>query len=427
MNINQIHEIFLQSEGITTDTRKINKNEIFFALKGENFDGNKFALKALKSGASYSIIDNKDFFVDNRTILVKNVLITLQELATFHRKYLNIPIIAITGTNGKTTTKELINTVMCKKYAVFATQGNFNNHIGVPLTLLSMNKTTQLGIVEMGANHIGEIKKLCSIAKPNYGLITNIAKAHLEGFVSIEGVKKAKNELYRYISDNKGFLFVNGDDDTLMKLSKHISRIVYGENINAACKGSRLESGTFLKVKWENKKIDSKLVGNYNFHNILAAICVGMYFKVNKKDIISAIEEYEPGNNRSQLLETKKNKLIVDAYNANPTSMGLSIENFKQIKAKNKLMILGDMLEMGKSSYQEHQKIVDLVQKLKFKNVFFVGNEFKQFSDTGKYQYRFFKTVSELNIYLDTEPLKNNFILLKASRGIRLEESIPFL
>ncbi|MEN8120331.1 MAG: UDP-N-acetylmuramoyl-tripeptide--D-alanyl-D-alanine ligase [Bacteroidota bacterium] len=427
MEINKLHNLFLTSNGVSTDTRFIKKGQIFFALKGDNFNGNKYAHSAIESGARYAIVDDSTVVKNEQYILVDNVLESLQKLAAYHRTYLDIPIIAITGTNGKTTTKELINAVMSKKYVVFATQGNLNNHIGVPLTLLSMDKTTQFGIVEMGASHIGEIEKLCSIVNPNYGLITNIGSAHLEGFGSVEGVKKAKNELYRYISATKGILFVNGDDDLLMNLSKDISRNIYSANINSKCKASKLKSDTFLKIEWEKVQLTSKLVGDYNFYNLLAAICLGVYFEVNEKEIISAIEEYEPENKRSQFLETEKNKLIVDAYNANPTSMGLSVENFKHIKAQNKLLILGDMLELGKSSYDEHRKIVDLVHELKFKNVFFVGDEFMQFSDTGKHPYLFFNTVSDLNEFISNEGFKNHFILLKASRGIRLEESISYL
>ena len=427
MDINKLHNLFLESTGVSTDTRYIKKSQIFFALKGDNFNGNIYASLAIENGASYAVVDDSTVVKSKQFILVKDVLEVLQELAIYHRKYLNIPIIAITGTNGKTTTKELINAVMSKKYTVFATQGNLNNHIGVPLTLLSMDRTIQYGIVEMGANHIGEIEKLCSIVNPNYGLITNIGSAHLEGFGSVEGVKIAKNELYRYISKAEGIIFVNGDDNLLMNLSTNIPRNIYSEHVNSNCKAKSLKSDTFLKVEWNNVQLASKLVGNYNFYNILAAICLGVYFNVNDKDIISAIEEYEPENKRSQFLETKNNKLIIDAYNANPSSMHLSIENFSHIQAQNKVLILGDMLELGKSSYEEHGKIVSLVQKLKFDNVFFIGNDFGQFLNKTTNPYIFFKTVSELNIYIKNKSFNNHFILLKASRGIRLEEAIPFL
>ncbi|RLD65910.1 MAG: UDP-N-acetylmuramoyl-tripeptide--D-alanyl-D-alanine ligase [Bacteroidetes bacterium] len=427
MDINKLHNLFLASKGVSTDTRYIKKGQIFFALKGDNFNGNVYASLAIENGASYAVVDDSAVVKSEHFILVGDVLDSLQELATYHRKYIDIPIIAITGTNGKTTTKELINAVMSKKHTVFATQGNLNNHIGVPLTLLSMDKTIQYGIVEMGASHIGEIEKLCSIVNPNYGLITNIGSAHLEGFGSVEGVKIAKNELYRYISETEGILFVNGDDELLMNLSTNISRNIYSENTDSACKAGKLKSDIFLKVEWNKVQLASKLVGDYNFYNILAAICLGVYFKVNEEDIISAIQEYEPENKRSQFLETNNNKLIVDAYNANPTSMRLSVENFKDIAAQNKLLILGDMLELGKSSYDEHEKIVSLVQKLKFDNVFFVGKEFMQFSNKTTYPYLFFNTVSELNVYVKNKSFNNSFILLKASRGISLEKSIPFL
>ncbi len=427
MDIKKLHNLFLASKGVSTDTRQVKKGQIFFSLKGDNFNGNEYAQLSINNGADYAVVDDPAVVRTEQFILVNNVLETLQKLAAYHRQYLNTPIIAITGTNGKTTTKELVNAVMQKKYSVYATKGNLNNHIGVPLTLLSMDKTTQYGIVEMGASHIGEIEKLCEIAKPNYGIITNIGSAHLEGFGSIEGVQKAKNELYQYIIETNGTLFVNGDDNLLMKLSEHSQRLIYSEMVNSTCKAEKLKSDTFLKLKWKNKQLVSKLVGDYNFYNTLVAICIGEYFKVDENEIISAIEEYEPGNNRSQFLKTKNNKLIVDAYNANPTSMALAIYNFESINSENKVLILGDMLEMGEYSFDEHNKIIDLVEKLNFKNVFFVGNEFLKSKAGNKLSYNFLKNVSELIAYFKKHPAKNNFILLKASRGISLEKLIPYL
>jgi UDP-N-acetylmuramoyl-tripeptide--D-alanyl-D-alanine ligase len=426
MDIKKLHHLFLKSKGISTDTRNIKNGQIFFALKGDNFNGNKYAQAAIDNGATYAIIDELEYAKTKQFILVDDVLESLQELAAFHRGFLAIPIIAITGTNGKTTTKELINTILSRKYNTVATKGNLNNHIGVPLTLLSMNKNTQIGIVEMGANHVGEIEKLCLIAKPDYGLITNIGTAHLEGFGSVESIVKAKNELYHFIAGTKGSLFVNGDDDLLMKLSVENSRKIYSENSNHSCKAKMLKSDTFLKLEWKEQQITTKLVGAYNFQNALAAICIGQYFKVNNEDVISAIKEYEPGNQRSQLMETGNNKLIIDAYNANPTSMRLAVENFAHISAKNKLLILGDMLEMGESAYSEHKKMIDLVSKLKFKHTYFVGKEFMKF-DEKRSKNKFFSNVSELNKYLKKQATKNNFVLLKASRGIGLERTIPFL
>jgi UDP-N-acetylmuramoyl-tripeptide--D-alanyl-D-alanine ligase len=426
MDIVKLHEIFLASEGISTDTRAIKKNQLFFALKGENFDGNKYADIAIKKGAAYAIVDNQDVVKGDKYILFNDVLKTLQQLAVFHRKYLNIPILGITGTNGKTTTKELINAVLQKKFKTFATQGNLNNHIGVPLTILSMDKSTEFGIIEMGANHPGEIAFLSSIAQPDYGLITNIGKAHLEGFGSFEGVKKTKNELYVYIVENNGKLFVNADDDLLMELSANIRRVLYGKSADKNEQFQIVENDIFLGIKWNKKFINTQLVGNYNFYNILAAISIGKYFNVPENKIVSAIREYAPKNNRSQFEQTADNKLIVDVYNANPVSMKLAIENFYKINAGNKLLLLGDLLELGKLSAGEHQKILDLVKTLNFPKACFIGNEFYRFSKSN-YPYLFFKTADELNQYLAKEQIKEHYVLLKASRGIKLEKAIPYL
>ncbi len=426
MDIEKLHKIFLASEGISTDTRLIKKNQLFFALKGKNFDGNKYAGLAIEKGAAYVIVDNPDVAKGDKYILLDDVLKSLQQLAVFHRKYLNIPILGITGTNGKTTTKELINAVLQKKFKTFATQGNLNNHIGVPLTILSMDKSTEFGIIEMGANHPGEIAFLASIAQPDYGLITNIGKAHLEGFGSFEGVKKTKNELYVYIVENNGKLFVNADDDLLMKLSANIRRILYGKSVDKNEQFQIVENDIFLTIRWNNLSVKTQLVGNYNFYNVLAAISIGRYFNVSENKLISAIQEYVPKNNRSQFQQTANNKLIVDVYNANPVSMKLAIENFHKINAGNKLLLLGDLLELGNVSADEHQKILDLVKILNFPKACFVGNEFYRFSKSN-YPYRFFKTVDELNQYLTKEKIKEHTVLLKASRGIKLEKAIPYL
>ena len=427
MNIEKLHKLFLKSSGISSDSRTISKGQLFFALKGDNFDGNKYAELALNNGASYAIIDNPNFKKQQQYILVDDVLISLQKLAAYHRKYLNIPILAITGTNGKTTTKELINAVLNKKFSVQATKGNLNNHIGVPLSLLAMNNDTELGIIEMGANHPGEIANLAQIAQPNYGLITNIGTAHLEGFGSFEGVKKTKNELYEYIAKTKGKLFVNADDQLLMDLSSKINRILYGKNTNKKNKFIVEKHDVFLQILWNDKQINTQLVGNYNFYNVLAAICIGLYFKLTKQEIIQAIEQYEPKNNRSQLLKTAENKLIVDVYNANPVSMKLAIENFVLLKASRKLLIIGDLLELGTVSHEEHKKIIELVKKHNFTEVFFVGNEFFQFKSDYNYPYLFFTDIDTLNKYLQNKKIKEYYVLLKASRGIKLEKAIPYL
>jgi len=427
MKINELHEIFLKSDGITTDTRKIKKNELFFALKGDSFDGNKFALKALNLGVAFSIIDNEDYFVDSRMILVENVLKTLQELALFHRKYLKLPIIAITGTNGKTTTKELVREVLSQKYNVTATKGNLNNHIGVPLTILSMNETSEIGIVEMGANHIGEIAELCEIAKPDYGLITNIGYAHIEGFGSFEGVIKTKSELYNYIFVNDNTIFINSDDSLLKKLSKDFKKIEYCDDENFVCFVENIDSDPFLKLKWENSIIKTNLIGSYNFYNVLAAITIANYFKIEKKKIISAIEKYFPQNNRSQFIKTNNNTLIVDAYNANPSSMLLAIKNFADIKVTSKVLIVGDMFELGNKSVKEHSKIINLINNYNFDKVIFVGYDFYELSKGTNKKYLFFKTTNELIEYLKNKILNNKYILLKASRGIMLEKTLKYL
>ncbi len=426
MNIEKLHKIFLNSEGISTDTRIIKRNQLFFALKGESFDGNKYAHAAIENGAAFAIVDNPQILKSDKFIFVDDVLLSLQNLAKFHRKYLNIPIIGITGTNGKTTTKELINAVLQKKFKTFATQGNLNNHIGVPLTLLSMNKDTELGIVEMGANHPGEIAFLSSIVQPDYGLITNIGKAHLEGFGSFEGVKKTKNELYLQIAQSEKTLFVNADDSLLMELSENINRVLYGKKVDKNNVFAIKKNDIFLSVKWNNSIINTQLVGDYNFYNVLAAIKIGLYFKIPKKDIISAIEKYLPTNKRSQFKHTGKNKLIVDVYNANPVSMKLAINNFHKIDADNKLLLLGDLLELGDVSIEEHKNILEHIKKLNFTKAYFVGNEFYRFSKEN-YPYLFFKTVDDLNKHLKKENIKEHYVLLKASRGIKLEKAIPYL
>ena len=356
MKIIELYTLFKLYPKIITDSRCVENNSIFFALKGENFDGNKFAIKALESGAKYAVIDNAKFKLNDNFILVDNVLKCLQQLASFHREQFVIPLIGITGTNGKTTTKELIHTVLKRKFKTHATKGNFNNHIGVPLTLLEMPLNTEIAIIEMGANHQGEIKELCEIAKPNYGLITNIGKAHLEGFGGFEGVVKAKNELYNFIR-NYGRAFLNSDNKLLSELAENLNSIKYGTKQDSDCFAEILEINPYVKLRWNNIDIQSNLIGKYNFENILAAICIGNFFNVAHSNIKSAVENYIPQNNRSQIVQTKTNKILLDAYNANPTSMSLAIESFELLKSKTKVVILGDMLELGDESIFEHKEI----------------------------------------------------------------------
>ncbi|WP_299125601.1 UDP-N-acetylmuramoyl-tripeptide--D-alanyl-D-alanine ligase [uncultured Tenacibaculum sp.] len=415
MDIKELYSLFIQHGLVDTDTRKIRKNTMFFALKGDNFNGNKFASEALTKGAKYAVVDEVEYKTSDNVILVDNVLKALQDLANYHRNQLNIPIISLTGSNGKTTTKELINTVLSCKFNTTATKGNLNNHIGVPLTLLSMNTNTEIGIVEMGANHQQEIAFLSKIVEPNYGYITNFGSAHLEGFGSIEGVIKGKSELYDFIKDTNGKVFLNSDDPIQVEKTKEIDVIKFEESIKF------IEANPFVSVGFNNEVIHSKLIGSYNFANISAAITIGNYFKVPKEEIKKAIESYIPSNNRSEIIETEKNKIILDAYNANPTSMKAALDSFILYKSNHKTIILGDMFELGEFSELEHQKIVDFVSKANFDSVLLVGNNFFQ----AETNYQKFKTLDELKKYLQDAPIKGSSILIKGSRGIALENILP--
>ena len=367
MEIAHIYRLFKQYPIVVTDTRKIVSDSLFFALKGDNFNGNKFALSAIEKGCRFAIVDEKEFAIDDRFILVDDVLTCLQDLAREHRRELNIPILAITGTNGKTTTKELVHEVLKRKFNAVATVGNFNNHIGVPLTLLSMNQDTEFGIVEMGANHPEEIKFLCEIAEPNFGLITNVGKAHLEGFGSFAGVIKTKKELYDYLHQEKGKVFVNTDNPLLKSMLHEQEVITYGNNEEACSKAKFLQAEPYLVLELRSSKIGklyikTKLIGAYNFENALAAVTLGRFFGIEEIDIKNALEEYLPSNNRSQLKQTENNVLFLDAYNANPTSMKVAVENFANMSRKNKVLILGDMLELGEDAEKEHASLLELIQ-----------------------------------------------------------------
>ncbi len=414
METSNLYLIYKQNPKICTDSRNIIQGSIFFALKGENFNGNIFANKAIKEGCIKAIIDDKKYHNPPSTILVENSLKTLQDLARHHRNNLNIPVIGVTGTNGKTTSKELINTVLQKKYQTYCTKGNLNNHIGVPLSILELNSNHEIAIIEMGANHEKEINFLCSIAKPNYGVITNIGAAHLEGFKNLQGVINTKNELYEYIKNNNGKIFVNQDDKLLMELSSDINRIKYGENKNIN------NNNLFTIINYKEKIIKSNLIGDYQQYNILLSISLGEYFKIKLEKIISAIEEYKPKNNRSEIIKTKNNLIILDAYNANPSSMKAMIHSFYKYKGDNKLCILGDMLELGKHSTKEHKKIVKLCQELKLEALF-VGQEFKQIHEDS------FVKKDDINKYIKETKIINKIILLKGSRGIQLETLINLL
>lgn len=418
MKIDQLYKLFEESYLIDTDTRKIREGSLFFALKGENFNGNSFAISALENGAKFAIIDELKYHTHPNTILVPNVLETLQSLANFHREKLNIPIIALTGSNGKTTSKELINAVLSKKYKTTATVGNLNNHIGVPLTLLSITSTTDIGIIEMGANHLKEIETLCKIAEPNFGYITNFGKAHLEGFGSVEGVIKAKSELYDFLRENDGISFVNSDDPIQIIQSEKINSIEFNNKIIQF-----IEANPFVKVLFENTKIESNLIGKYNFSNIAAAISIGNYFNVSLNKIKEGIENYTPSNNRSQIIEKVTNKIILDAYNANPSSMSAALENFNQLKATKKVVFLGDMFELGSESLIEHQKIADLVSSYNFNKVYLIGKAFSTTSAKNAFIYDSFEAFKTSNLTLN---ISHATILIKGSRGMALERILDF-
>ena len=424
--IEKIYELYKKAYTITTDSRNISKDCIFVALKGEHFDGNDFALKVAEEGIAAGVIaDRADLPKHERLFIVKDSLKCLQVLAKHHREQIGLPIIGITGTNGKTTTKELISAVLSKKYNIIFTQGNFNNQLGAPLTLLRIKPETELAVVEMGASHPGDIKELTDIGEPNFGIITNIGRAHLEGFGGFEGVIKTKNEMYQYIAEHKGMLFVNKDNDLLMDLAHNINKVTYGSTDSADVNGKILSANPYLSVEWNGNKIDTQLVGDYNFENVMAAICVGTYFKVAANDIVEALSCYCPTNNRSQVIETGKNRVVMDAYNANPTSMSHAIKNFHNICNNANILILGDMRELGKESEQEHKMIVELIKELKFNNVYLVGPEFSKCSENSKYTS--FMNVEELAQYLSSHPVSGFDILVKGSNSIHLNKIIDSL
>tara|TARA_B110000003_G_scaffold220761_1_gene220660 strand:- start:140 stop:1423 length:1284 start_codon:yes stop_codon:yes gene_type:complete len=421
MKIEKLHHLFLKFNRASTDTRSIARGALFFALKGENFNGNHFAIKALDSGASYCIIDEQQPQSNARFILVPNVLKTLQELANFHRKYLNIPIIAITGSNGKTTTKELINSVLGQQYKTHSTQGNYNNHIGVPLTLLQMDASVDIGIVEMGANHIGEIANLCQISAPNYGYITNFGKAHLEGFGSAAGVVKGKCELYDYLKCNKGLAFINGDDKKqVQQIGDYRKAHVFSKKNSFNIQVSMTSETPFISFESQGFTMESQLVGIYNFSNAAAAIAMGCFFEVSHENIKKGIESYTPNNNRSQIIRKGFNTIILDAYNANPSSMKVALDNFNSMRSEYKVVILGDMFELGIHSKSEHQAVIDEVNSLNFSSAYYVGSHFFELaSDSSK--ANFFKTTESFRNQLQSLVFKDALILIKGSRGMALE------
>jgi UDP-N-acetylmuramoyl-tripeptide--D-alanyl-D-alanine ligase len=427
--VERIYGHFISSGGrVCTDTRKIEKSAVFFALKGENFNGNQFASKALEAGCSVVVIDEPQEVSEGKSILVPDVLKALQSLATYHRRQLKIPVLAITGSNAKTTHKELINAVLSKKFKTRSTLGNLNNHIGVPLTLLSLTREDEFAVVEMGANHQGEIADLCEIAEPDYGLITNIGMAHLEGFGGFEGVIKGKTEMYRFLKAKHNVVFVNGDDELLSRLAADNEKFTYGSKklydvIGRDCGNSetvRLKYTTrYGEKNWDLiPTINTQMTGRYNFINYLAAACIGVYFKVEDHLIREGLEQYRPEMNRSQLVHTTRNTLILDAYNANPDSMRAAIENFAKYSAPKKMLLLGDMFELGEFSNTEHNKIVQMLKALGFDNVILVGEAFYKTNDSG---FLKFKTTAECRSNLAKQHPSDYTILVKGSRGMKME------
>ncbi len=436
MDIKELYQVYLSHPFVTTDTRNCKPGAIFIALKGENFDGNNFVGEALEKGCEFAICERPDVFPENKKVIhVKNSLETLQNLANYHRRQLKMPVIGITGTNGKTTTKELMAAVLSSKYYVLFTQGNLNNHIGVPLTLLQLRPEHEFAIIEMGANHQGEIKALAEIAEPDFGIITNVGKAHLEGFGSFEGVIRTKGELYDYLRETGGTAFINHENPYLNAISQDLKIIFYGTTPESPIWGNTTSSFPFLSFAWHQKAGDSEvrvhevstqLIGDYNLENALVAIAVGNYFSVDAQGINAALEAYHPQNNRSQFKDTGKNKLIIDAYNANPTSMAAALKNFSQMEISPKMLILGDMKELGAQSKEEHQKIIEQIEQANFDRVILCGPEFNALSIKHP-DVQQFETKEELISNLKKCDIVDYNILIKGSRGIQLEKTIEFL
>lgn len=422
MSIIDLYDLFIHNPQITTDSRNCPKGSIFFALKGDKFDGNQYAGKALASGCVYAVIDNPDYYIGERTILVDNVLKTLQQLAHHHRKVLGLPIIGITGTNGKTTTKELLAAVLSTKFNLLYTEGNFNNHIGVPLTLLRLTHDHEMAVIEMGASHPGDIKELVDIVHPNYGIITNVGRAHLEGFGSFEGVIRTKGELYDYIRRSKGKIFIKKENEYLQSIAKGIEQITYGNGDDAFASGQVVSCDPFLVFNWKQQgklhTVETHMIGSYNLDNVLAAVAVGRFFKIPAERISRAIAAYEPTNNRSQFKKTDNNELIIDAYNANPSSMKVALDNFITMPVQPKAIILGDMRELGPTSDELHAEVVEQIKKGQFDKVFLCG---EHFSKVGK-EFSPFATTEAMVEELRKQPLKGYHILIKGSHSMGLEK-----
>ena len=426
MNVDELYQTYLRYPSVETDTRKIKAGDLFFALKGANFNGNEFASEAIKNGAAYAIIDEKAFSIPGKTIHVEDSLQALQLLAKHHRQKFTIPFIAITGSNGKTTTKELVHAVLSAQFKTYTTEGNLNNHIGVPLTILKIKSDAEFAVIEMGANHLQEIASYCHITLPTYGLITNCGKAHLEGFGSEEGVRKGKGELYDFLRHYNGSAFVMWDYDYLKEMSKGIQTIYKYGTRDADIIGNVAASDPFLEVNFTKGfegNISTKLVGSYNLPNVLAAVVIGSFFKVKADKIKGAIESYVPSNSRSQLLRKGTNKIILDAYNANPSSMKLAIENFSKSEEENKVLVLGAMAELGKESFKEHQDILNTIQHSHWKNVLLVGEDFARLT----HSFMQFNSSEEAGEWLRQGGIKNSFLLIKGSRSAQMEKVLDYL
>jgi UDP-N-acetylmuramoyl-tripeptide--D-alanyl-D-alanine ligase len=423
ITIEALYQIYLHHHSVQTDTRKLQPGDMFFALKGPNFNGNEFASKALEAGAAYAIVDEEPALKDQRIIKTTDVLSTLQQLAKHHREqFHSTPFIAITGSNGKTTTKELVHAVLSSHYKTYTTEGNLNNHIGVPVTLLRVKKDAEMAVIEMGANHQKEIEGYCSYAQPTHGIITNCGKAHLEGFGGVEGVRKGKGELYDYIRAHSGTIFAYDDYDYLHNMSKDIANIIWYGTSKGAVTGNVARSEPFLEIAITNgvsfNSVQTQLVGDYNLPNVLCAIAVGKYFGVPDVKIKFSIEHYIPSNSRSQLIQTGSNKIILDAYNANPTSMRAAIENFSKIIAPKKVLMLGGMMELGNESIAEHENIVNLIGKYKWSDVVLVGGDFNKF----EHGYTYFENSKDAADWFHQQDFERTYILIKGSRSIKMEK-----
>ncbi|MCX3264486.1 UDP-N-acetylmuramoyl-tripeptide--D-alanyl-D-alanine ligase [Pedobacter agri] len=428
----QFYHHFLENPTVSTDTRNITPGCIFFALKGDHFNANEFAAQALEKGASFVVIDEEIYAINEKCLLVEDVLTALQNLARYHREQLNIPVIGLTGSNGKTTSKELVNAVLTERFKTFATFGNLNNHIGVPLSILSITHDVEIAVIEMGANHQKEIELLCSIAQPTHGIITNVGMAHLDGFGGFEGVKKGKAELYAYLKENNGYTFINRDNAHLMEMSatSGLNKLIYyGTENGNTIKGNLKSSDPFIEVEWTNHDVSSvvktNLTGSYNFENILAAICIGDFFDMNPEEINIGLANYQPKNNRSQLTKTDHNTVICDFYNANPSSMTAALNNIAVLSADKKSAILGDMFELGPESNLQHEKIAKQAFDSGLNQLILIGKYFYALKD--QFDALFFETPAEAAAYIQQNPIENHLVLLKGSRGMKLESLLQYL